>query len=78
MAAKSLELRDDNVGFIAEYHGTRGINDRELVSRITGETPLVVVEHRRYIGGQILAPVKILLRLLRAPNRFSLILQAPD
>ncbi len=77
MAARALELKDDNVGFIAEYHGTRGINDRDLVARLKEVTPISVVEHHRYVGGHIIAPVKWMLRTMRIPNRFSLVLQKP-
>lgn len=77
MAKKGLELTDKNVGFIAEYHGSRGINDRALATRLTEQTSLIIVQHKRYIGGQINWLVRGILRLMRAPNRFSFILQRP-
>lgn len=73
-ADRSMAVTDDNIGYIAEYHGDTGIDDLALVESITKSGRLRVLQHDRYTtkGG----PAQdFMRRIIRSPISFKLLLQ---
>jgi SAM-dependent methyltransferase len=73
----TLDLDEDNLGFLAEYHVELGIDDRALVRRLTEENGLEVVWHERMARGRS-ETVERVLRSLGACTSFKLLLRRPS
>ncbi len=69
-----LEITEDNVGNLAEFHGGRGFDDRTFVREIEQTTDLRVLAHDRFVGACSTAE-RILMKVFRRPNQFKLLLQ---
>lgn len=71
---RRLVITDQNVGTLAEFHGGTGFDDDALVREIERTASLRALFHDRYIGGCGRLEA-ILLKLLRRPNGFKLLLK---
>ena len=69
-----LEITEDNVGSLAEFHSGRGFDDQAFIREIKQTTRLRVLSHDRFIGTCSTAE-RILMKLCRRPNQFKLLLQ---
>ena len=69
-----LEITEDNVGNLAEFHGGRGFDDRAFVREIDQTTDLRVLAHDRFVGSCSTAE-RLLMKVFRRPNQFKLLLQ---
>ncbi len=69
-----LEITEDNMGYLAEFHGGRGFDDRAFVREIEQTTPLRALAHDRFVGTCSTAE-RILIKAFRRPNQFKLLLQ---
>lgn len=67
--------RDEHVGRMAERHAYTGIDDHELVRAVEGRG-LEVVVHERYYDAR-LGAVRFLLRRIRQPSSFALVVRRP-
>jgi hypothetical protein len=74
LAGGALQIDQDNVGYLAEFHGDTGFDDHALIREIRSRTTLKVVHHDRYIGhgGPIVTFTR---RALRTPTSFKLLLR---
>ena len=71
---EKLEITEDNVGHLAEFHGGRGFDDYAFVREIEQTTRLRAVAHDRFVG-TCSKPERILMKIFRRPNQFKLLLQ---
>lgn len=71
----NVELNDDNIGLIAEWHGGRGFDDFQLAGEIQEKTNLEVVCHERLVR-DCSAFEKMLYKLLRIKNSFVFLLRS--
>ncbi len=69
-----LEITEDNLGHLAEFHGRRGFDDRAFVREIEQTTRLRALAHDRFVGTCSTAE-RILMKVFRRPNQFKLLLQ---
>ena len=68
-----LELTQENVGVLAEYHALSGIDDFALVESMKRDG-LDIVQHTRYADA-IYGFFRLILSLLRRPTSFKLLLR---
>lgn len=69
------DLSEENLGFLAEYHVERGIDDLALATRLRARG-VEIVRHEREAGGRY-APTRALLRALGTAAHFKLVLRKP-
>ncbi len=67
-----FELTHDNMGVLAEYHAGSGIDDLALVNAMS-QHGLKIIWHKRYPDARY-AFFRLILRLLRRPTSFRLLL----
>ena len=72
---RTLVITEQNVGTLAEFHGGSGFDDGALVRDIEQSASLTMLCHDRYIGGCGRLEA-ILLKLIRRPNGFKLLLKS--
>jgi ubiquinone/menaquinone biosynthesis C-methylase UbiE len=71
---ESLNVSDENLGNMCEFHGDLGFDDRDLVRRIESIAPLRALYHDRYNEGNGYF-FRLATWLIRAKTRFKLLLQ---
>jgi ubiquinone/menaquinone biosynthesis C-methylase UbiE len=72
---EKLELTKENVGVLAEYYASSGIDDFALVNKIS-QHGLKIIWHKRYPDARY-AFFRFVLRLLRCHTSFKLLLERP-